>query len=212
MFAISARSGSAMIIRSVISSASAPAAAARRRASLAIVRGSSAVEQVARRQIDRDRHVAPVAAPGGAVGDRALEHAPAERPDQLGLLDGRHECPGGISPRSGCCQRTSASAPRIERSDDRHDRLVVDDDLVVGQRPAEVREHAQAQQRVLVLLGAVELVVGLRLLGRVHGRCRRSASARWRRAPSSGKRAAPMLAPMLERQLVERERRVDARR
>ena len=131
--------------------------------------GQVAVQQVAHRQVDRHRQFAPVLAPGGALGDGALQHVTGERADEAGLLDGLHEGAGrdqavlGVLPADQALGAAHAHVVEVD------DRLVVDDDLVLQQGVADAAEHAQPALGVLVLLGGVDLVLGLGLLGRVHG-------------------------------------------
>ena len=105
--------------------------------------------------------------------------------------------PGVSSPRSGCCQRTSASAPSDRPVRQRHDRLVVDGEVLVLQRPAEVREHALAPQRVLVASAASACPRPGRPWRRT-SRHRRSAAAHRHRRRRRGSVAAPMLAATLK--------------
>ncbi len=171
--------------------------------------GKIAVEQIAHRQVDRDREIAAVAAPAGALGDRALEHVAGERADQPGLLDRGHERPRSDQPMVGMLPAHEALGAAHRALADVDDRLEVDDDLVGGERVADVGQHAQPPHRVLILLGAVDLEIGLRVLGGVHrdvGAPQQSV----RVLAVGGEARHADAGPDLQRELVERERRADA--
>ena len=100
---------------------------------------------------------------------------------------------GGSRPRSGCCQRTSASTLCDAAVREHRLRLVVEDELALLDRAAQLADSAEPRGRVVVALGVVELDAGVRLLGDVHGDvgARSSVSTS---SPCSGKSAMPMLA------------------
>ncbi len=108
---------------------------------------------------------------------------------------------GSISPRSGCCQRTSASAPTQRASRKRHDRLEEQQELAALERAVQVvlgrvADHGAGAHRLVEhldaaatrLLGVVHRGVGVaeQLLGsfltRSRARSRRSRSRRSRDA------------------------------
>ena len=77
---------------------------------------------------------------------------------------------GRSSPRSGCCQRTSASTARTAPLAEVHDRLVEDPQLVALERPAQLVLGAQPAQDALAQHVVEELVAAAAaLLGPVHG-------------------------------------------
>ena len=76
------------------------------------------VVELARREVHGHGDVVAEAgrAPGGELGARLVEHPRAEAADQPVSSAVPMNSSGPTSPRSGCCQRTSASTPPIERS------------------------------------------------------------------------------------------------
>ena len=119
----------------------------------------------------------------------------------------RMNSPGGTRPRSGWCQRTSASTPDRSLVAELDLRLVVQLELVAGEREAQValerlarlqpRVHAgleEAEGVAAFLLGAIERDVGV--LQQPPGI-----------EPSSGISAMPMLAVTSDLVAVEVERR-----
>ena len=76
---------------------------------------------------------------------------------------------GNSSPRSGCCQRTSASTPTTSPRRGVALGLVVQDELAALERAVEVLAGLQALAAVAVELGGVALGAGAAALGLVHG-------------------------------------------
>ena len=112
---------------------------------------------------------------------------------------------GRISPSDGCCQRHSASAPTTRPVGDVDLRLVVQDELVVLDRAAQLAGEREALHGVPVLLGLVELGAGVVGLGDVHRDVgalqQRLAVLAVRREAGDADRGAD-----LERQAVDLER------
>ena len=117
---------------------------------------------------------------------------------------------GGSRPRSGCCQRTSASAPWTREAVHAHDRLVEDHDLVSVEGAPELAEHAQPAYRVAVERGRVHLATRVRLLGRVH-RDVGAPQQRVRIVPVAREAGDSDAHPHLERHLVDANGLLDAR-
>ena len=136
----------------------APARRATWRAASATSSGSAASSRSRRRDVDRDRQVERAArATAPHWRDRGLAGRTRQLPDQAGALGERDELdPAAASPRSGCCQRTSASTPRRVPGRRVDLRLVVHDQLVAVDRRAAGRRRRSRAGRVLVLLGRVE--------------------------------------------------------
>ena len=73
------------------------------------------VGELAGREVDRDRErrvLVRLGDPRRGLRARFVQHPRADRHDQAGLLGDREELVGRApDPRSGCCQRSSASRP-----------------------------------------------------------------------------------------------------
>ena len=74
-----------------------------------------------------------------------MTHAPISSMMPISSASGM-KTPGGTSPRSGCCQRTRASAPDERAVAKSNLRLVVDHELPAGGRAAEVPAEIEAVQ------------------------------------------------------------------
>jgi hypothetical protein len=102
------------------------------------------VEQLARTDVDGDVDVVAVVSPGPALGEGGLEHVSRQRPDHPGLLRERDEllrldeAERGVLPAH---ERLDAADRAGQRG---RERLVVDVDLAVLDRPAQIRDDLQA--------------------------------------------------------------------
>ena len=117
----------------------------------------------------------------------ALAQDPAaDRDDQAGLLGERDELRRAATrPRSGWRQRSSASTPETGRRARRDDRLVVQLELVVGDRALQVGAQLEAGEHALVHRAArTGGSRPCRRAWRCTSRRRRCGSARRRRRPS----------------------------
>ena len=86
------------------------------------------------REVERTR-VRALLVPGQGLLAGALEHPAADRLDQAALLGDRDELAGPSRPRSGCCQRSSASTAVDLAGCEGDDRLVVEQQLVARRAP-----------------------------------------------------------------------------
>ena len=130
--------------------------------------GQLEIEQVGDGQVDGDVEVEPVGRPRGALVDRRPQHVARERLDQAGALGDpdepgrRDEAPLGMDPAD---ERLDAHDPAgLEVGL----RLVVDDELLLLDRAAQLARERQPLGVVRVLLGAVDGRAGVRALGDVH--------------------------------------------
>ena len=97
----------------------------------------------------------------------------------------------------GCCQRTSASTPTTRPVRKLDLRLVVQDELVRGDRPPELADERKASGAEVPELLAVLDDTGAGLLGGVHREVRALQELVHRRRRASGYTANPMLASAL---------------
>ncbi len=97
------------------------------------------------------------------------------------------KCPGARRPRSGCCQRRSASAPDDGGGLQADDRLEEQLELLLLDRPPQVAAELEAGERDLVHLGLVEPAAGTACaLGLVHGQVGVAHQLGHRPAPERG--------------------------
>jgi len=89
------------------------------------------------------------------------EYAAGERSDQPGLLDRLDERSRWNQPELGVLPADQTLGTADAEVLEVDDRLEVDDDLIGDESVANVAQHAQTPDRVLVLLGRIDLVVGL---------------------------------------------------
>ena len=131
--------------------------------------GQVALDQRARRQVDRDADVETLRAPGAHLAQRVVEHVVGQRDDEAGVLGQRDELVGrqpavhGVRP----AQQHLGARHRIGAQVDLG--LVVQDELLALERRAQVAGQGQALHAVAVELGDVALDPGAPLLGLVHG-------------------------------------------
>ena len=127
-----------------------------------------------RGQVDADRHAA--GAWGSSRARRCIcRQASRSTNRPMGTI--RPVCSasgmkssGGTSPRSGCCQRTSASTPASRPVAELHGRLVVDGELAALDRPGELGLQLELADDRGVHVGREDRGAALAgLLGRVHG-------------------------------------------
>ena len=118
------------------------------------------LRELARREVhgNDERMLVLVLEPCRFVGAR-FQDPGTELDDEPGLLRERHESSGSINPRSGCCQRTKASAPTQRASRKRHDRLEEQQELASLQRAVQVvlrrvADHRAGAHRLVEHLGA----------------------------------------------------------
>ncbi len=117
--------------------------------------GQRPVEQRPGREVDRDAHLVAAGAPGRAAREGQLQHAQGERPHQTRLLDDADEVAGRSSPRTGCCQRHSASADTTRPVAQVDLRLDVHDDLVALERLAQLGDQGEPVDAAVVAVGVV---------------------------------------------------------
>ena len=63
------------------------------------------------RDVDADGKVEALIVPGSQLRQRGIDDPVTDADGQIAPFDQRQEFDGGSNPRSGCCQRISASAP-----------------------------------------------------------------------------------------------------
>ena len=107
--------------------------------------GRLGVEQVARREVDRDRDVEPSSCHARALAERLAQHEQRERRISAGVLGERDELARRQTARaSGAASARSASTPAIAAGRAVELRLVVQRELVVGDRRGAGRRAARA--------------------------------------------------------------------
>ena len=165
-----AAAGSSMSALSVISSWSSCGGTSARASSARDRGGKVAVEQAARRDVDRDAEVErPGRASAPHCAQRRAEDAVGERLMSPGCSARGMKSSGPTRPGAGCCQRTSASTPVEPRR--RAGRPWAGSRATSS--PASIAAAQLAGERepvggVVVLLGGVDRDAPLRLLRAVH--------------------------------------------
>ena len=126
---------------SVISSSSASALQPRVGEQSGDPRGEAAIAQIAPRHVDGDEDVVPGGPPRGALRQRDAQHRLREQLHQPGLLGeddelgGRDQAPLGMLPADERLEALDAAVRDVD------DRLVVDDQLVVLDRPLQLADQ-----------------------------------------------------------------------
>ncbi len=132
------------------------------------------MRELARRQVDRERHhVQPFAAPQLVLRARGADHPLAHRHDHAALFEDRdefvraHQFTAPAAPAQQHFERVHAARGGA------HDRLVVQLEFTPRQRAAQARFEVEVARRRLVhALGEKLVIVAARRLGLVHRRVR----------------------------------------
>ena len=125
--------------------------------------------QAAGRDVDRDHQVRGDVLPGRELGDRGIQDPPGHRLDQAGQLGRRDEgvrveqAPGRVLPADQRLDRDHLAVGLADL------RLVVQDQFVPLQGPAQLGDQGQLLGVVVVLLGVVVADPGVRALGHLQG-------------------------------------------
>jgi len=132
------------------------------------VAGQPGVDEVRAAQVDRHGQLEARGPPGGALGEREVEHGERERADEARLLGqgeeagGREQPAGRVLPAHERLDADDAARAQLDL------RLVVQDELLAVERAREVPEQREARRRVGVARGVVVGGARAAALGLVH--------------------------------------------